>query len=118
MLIWIFSPVNFFLRHPLLYFVILFLTFSEGPRYENYALELVTDNKTKTDVDLGQLGGPRKAVAEFKGDSLYTYLHKLNDNIVDVIAICKINPDTPNRMTYIIRDVASGKELKQIMFKQ
>jgi len=79
---------------------------------------LVTDNKTKTDLDLGQLGGPRKAVAEFKGDSLYTYLHKLNDNIVDVIAIRTIHPATPNQMTYIFRDVPSGKELKQILFKQ
>ena len=88
------------------------------PKYDNYAFELVTDNETNTDMDLGQLGGRRKALSEFKGNSLYTYLHKLNDNVVDVIAICKINPDTPNRMTYIIRDVASGKELKQIMFKQ
>ena len=36
-------------------------SFSEGPSYEDY--------QSRTNADLGTLGGPRKARAEFKGSS-------------------------------------------------
>lgn len=75
------------------------------------------DKVTRTDVDLGVLGGPRKATAEIKGNTFTTYLHKLDDNEVDVIAIRTIEPSNPNVMTYTLRDVASGVELIQKLNK-
>jgi hypothetical protein len=79
---------------------------------------LVTDNTTKTDADLGALGGPRKATAEFKDNTLMTYLHKPEDDVIDVIAIRTIDPATPDIMTYTLRDVESGNDLVQTMSRQ
>ena len=76
------------------------------------------DNQSRTNADLGSLGGPRKARAEFKGNSLVTYLHKLDNDVVDVTATRTIDPQKPNEMLYVLKDVSSGVELKQTMFKQ
>ena len=95
-----------------------FLIFAEGPKNENYQFNLVPDKKTRTDADLGALGGPRKAVAEFVGNSLVTYLHKLDDDSIDVIATRTINPENPNVMIYSLKDVASDTSLIQTMNRQ
>ena len=34
-----------------------FQYFSEGPYQEDYSFELIPDNTTRTDIDLGALGG-------------------------------------------------------------
>ena len=94
------------------------LIFAEGPKNENYQCNLVPDKKTRTDVDLGALGGPRKAVAEFVGNSLVTYLYKLDDDSVDVITTHTINPENPNVMIYSLKDVASDTSLIQTMNRQ
>ena len=52
--------------------LVLFFYFSEGPKYEDYSFTLVPDNVSRTNADLGALGGPRKAQTEFKGNSLVT----------------------------------------------
>ena len=94
------------------------ISFSEGPSYEDYAFTLIPDNQSRTNADLGSLGGPRKARAEFKGNSLITYLHKLDNDVVDVTATRTIDPQKPNEMSYVLKDVSSGVELKQTLFKQ
>ena len=94
------------------------LTIAEGPKVEPYGFNLVPDNETRTDADLGVLGGPRKATAEFKGNSLITYLHKLEDDVVDVIAIRTIDPTNPDVMIYTLKDVESGSDLVQTMKRQ
>ena len=38
---------------------------------------MVPDNVSRTNADLGALGGPRKAQAEFKGNSLVTLQRSL-----------------------------------------
>ena len=76
------------------------------------------DNQSRTNVDLGSLGGPRKARAEIKGNSLVTYLHKLDNDVVDVTATRTIDPQKPNEMLYVLKDISSGVELKQTLFKQ
>ena len=76
------------------------------------------DNVSRTNADLGALGGARKAQAEFKGNSLVTYLHKLDDDVVDVTATRTIDPQKPNEMLYVLKDLNSGIELKQTLFKQ
>ena len=100
------------------YFIFLIFPFSEGPKYEDYSFTLVPDNVSRTNADLGVLGGPRKAQAEFKGNSLVTYLHKLDDDVVDVTATRTIDPQKPNEMLYVLKDLNSGIELKQTLFKQ
>ena len=76
------------------------------------------DNQSRTNADLGSLGGPRKARAELKGNSLITYLHKLDNDVVDVTATRTIDPLKPNEMLYVLKDLNSGVELKQTLFKQ
>ena len=95
-----------------------FFLFSEGPSYEDYSFTLVPDNQSRTNADLGSLGGKRKARAEFKGNSLVTYLHKLDNDVVDVTATRTIDPQKPNEMSYVLKDVSSGVELKQTLFRQ
>ena len=79
---------------------------------------MVVDNFTRTDIDLGALGGPRKATAELRGNQLITYLHKLDDDTIDVIAVRTVAAQTPNVMSYVLKDVASGTDLIQHLNKQ
>ncbi len=67
-----------------------FSCFPEGPNAEVFEIHLVADNKTITQVDMGELGGVRPATAEFKDDSLITYLY--NDKVIDILATRTINP--------------------------
>ena len=91
---------------------------AEGPKYEDYQFNVVVDNVTRTDIDLGQLGGPRKATAEMKGNQLITYLHKIDDGSIDVIAVRTVNAATPNIMKYELKDLTSGTDLIQTLNKQ
>ena len=76
------------------------------------------DGKTKTDADLGALGGPRKATARFEDNSLITELENPETSQVDVIAIRTIDPAEPNVMIYTLKDVESETELVQHMIRQ
>ena len=90
----------------------------KGPKNEAYQFQLIPDGQTMTDIDLGQLGGARKAVAELKGNSIVTNLHKLDNNVVDVIATRIVDPQNPNKMIYKLKDVPTGYELVQVLKKQ
>ena len=80
---------------------------------------MVLDNVTRTDVDLGpHIGGLRKATAEFKDDCLVAYLHKPEDDKIDVITYHKINPNDSNVMIYSLKDVTSNIDLIQTMRRQ
>ena len=87
---------------------------------EDYKFILTPDKATRSDVDLGSLGGPRLAVAEFieDGNTIMTHLHKPDTNEVDVHAIRTIDPNFPNVMIYKLKDVESGTELIQHMDRQ
>lgn len=89
----------------------------KGPRSEVFAFDLVTDNRTTTNVDLGALGGPRLATAEIKGNTVITYLHKPEDNVIDMIATRTIleNPDV---MIYKTKDLPYGYEMVSVMNRQ
>ena len=104
------------------------LTFSgmRGPLNQYYSSKVVSDNITRTDVDLGELGGLYYATCEFKGNSLVTYFRATDEqkdviddtiDVIEVIATNTVNPDTPNKMTYSLKDVASGEKLVQILYK-
>ena len=95
-----------------------FLLFSEGPYQEDYSFELIPDNTTRTDIDLGALGGPRKATAEFVGNVLMTYLHKPDTDEIDVVAVREIKPENPNVMIYTLKDLPYGYDMVQHMDKQ
>ena len=72
---------------------------------EYYSSEVVPDNVTRTDVDLGELGGLYYATCEIRGNSLITYF-RATDEQKEVI-----------EMTYSLKDVASGEKLVQILYK-
>ena len=91
---------------------------SAGPLQEYYESDIVPDNFTRTDVDLGRIGGWRKATAELKGNSLVTYMHELENDNIDLVAFNTVDPNIPDRMKYVFKDVASGSELVQILVKK
>ena len=91
-----------------------------------YSSKVVADNVTRTDVDLGELGGLYYATCEFKGNSLVTYFRMTDEgkaviddtiDIIEVIASNTVEPDTPNKMTYTLEDVVSGEKLIQTLYK-
>merc|ERR1712126_296567 len=91
------------------------MTGTKGPDSD----ERVPDNTTLTDIDLGsKIGGKRKATAEIVGDSLISYLHKLEDNQIDVILNQTVTQQEPSVMTYSIKDVPSGTAMIQHLDKQ
>ena len=91
-----------------------------------YSSKVVSNNITRTNVDLGELGGFYYATCEFKGYSLVTYFRATDEqkddiddaiDVIEVIATNTINPDTPDKMTYSLKDVASAEKLVQILYK-
>ena len=100
--------------------------FIGGPLNKYYSSKVVSDNVTRTDVDLGELGGLYYATCEFKGNSLVTYFRATDEqkdviddtiDVIEVIATNTVNPDTPNKMTYSLKDVVSGEKLIQTLYK-
>ena len=92
-----------------------------------YSSKVVSDNVTRTDVDLGELGGLYYATCELKGNSLVTYFRATDQqkaviddtiDIIEVIATNTVEPDTPNKMTYSLEDVVTGEKLIQTLYKQ
>ena len=92
-----------------------------------YSSKVVADNVTRTDVDLGELGGLYYATCELKGNSLVTYFRATDQqkaviddtiDIIEVIATNTVEPDTPNKMTYTLEDVVTGEKLIQTLYKQ
>ena len=67
------------------------------------------------------------ATAENKGDNNVTiYLHKISKDynrsgytkdVIDVITTTVINPENPDEMIYTVKDVATGVELIQTLYK-
>ena len=106
----------------------IFINGVKGPLKEQYKMKIVTDNSTRTDFDLGQIGGHRMATAEYKGDNdLTIYLHKISKDysrsghtkdVIDIITTTVINPENHDEMTYTMKDVATGVELIQTFYKQ
>ena len=48
---------------------------SEGPLATRFQFDLVSDFATRTQVDLGELGGKTLAKAKFEGNKLITHIH-------------------------------------------
>lgn len=65
---------------------------SEGPNRDVFEINLVADNTTITQTDMGELGGVRPTTSEFKENSLISYLHKPEDKVIDILATRTINP--------------------------
>ena len=91
-----------------------------------YSSKVVSDNVTRTNVDLGELGGFYYATCEFKGNSLVTYFRATDEqknviddtiDVIEVIATNTVDPETPDKMIYTLKDVASGEKLIQILYK-
>ena len=60
-----------------------------------FEINLVADNTTVTQTDMGELGGVRPTTAEFKDNSLITYLQRPEDaKIIDIIATRTISPES------------------------
>ena len=90
-----------------------------------YSSKVVSDNVTRTVVDLGELGGLYYATCEFKGHSLVTYFRATDEqknviddtiDVIEVIATNTVDPETPNKMIYTLKDVASGEKLIQVLY--
>jgi len=93
------------------------LTGTKGPSHEEFRNERVPDNTTRNDIDLGsEIGGMRQATSEFVGSSLISYLHKPDDDTVDVVLNQTVT--VPDVMVYTIRDVPSGVTLIQHLDRQ
>ena len=91
---------------------------AEGPSNEAYGFTLVPDEVTRTEADLGALGGRRLATASVNGNVMTTKLHKPSNDKVDVVAIRTIRSNNPNVMEYKLIDTESGTELVQHMNRQ
>ena len=88
---------------------------SGGPYDEKFKNVIVPNNSTRTIVDLGkEVGGKRQATAEFQGNTLVTYLHRLDNDKVDVIFTQSLTRDA-NVMYYKIKDVRTGVTMVQHM---
>ena len=94
---------------------------------EYYSSKVVADNITRTYVELGELGGPYYTTCELKGNSLVTYFHILDEqtdvidykvDVIEIIATNTVDPETPNKMIYTLKDVATGEKLIQTLCKQ
>merc|ERR1712142_135016 len=75
----------------------------KGPRAERFDFKLVINNSTRTNVDLGALGGPTKATAEIRGDTLITYIHEIPSNKLFLTASRTVDRRNRNKMTYVTR---------------
>ena len=53
-----------------------------------------------------------------KGNQLITYLHKIDDGSIDVIAVRTVNTATPTVMKYELKDLTSGTDRIQTLNKQ
>ena len=80
--------------------------------------------------DFNFIGGPLNkyysSKVVFKGNSLVTYFRATNEkkaviddtiDVIEVIATNTVDPDTPNKMTYSLKDVVSGEKLIQTLYK-
>ena len=94
---------------------------------EYYSSKVVADNVTRTYVELGELGGPYYATCELKGNSLVTYFRipdeqkdVINDkvDVIEIIATNTVDPETPGKMIYTLKDVVTGEKLIQTLYKQ
>jgi len=83
-----------------------------------YSFTLIPDGRTSSDIDLGALGGTRRATATFEGDGNTLKTSLFEGRKLDLLAIRKINPSNPNVMIYTLVDVKSGKKLIQHMDRQ
>jgi hypothetical protein len=90
----------------------------KGPNKEVFELHLVADNKTITQVDMGEIGGLRDATSEFTNNSLISYLKKPDEKIIDIIATRTIEPASPELMIYTLHHIPSGKSYVSYMNKQ
>jgi len=89
----------------------------KGPHNEAYNHEKVVDNTTRADIDLGsEIGGMRQATAEIVGSSLITYLHKPEDDTIDIVFNQTVTE--PNVQIYAVKDVPSGVVLTQYLDRQ
>ena len=94
---------------------------------EYYSSKVVADNVTRTYVELGELGGPYYATCSFEGNSLVTYFSIPDEqkdiiddkvDVIEIIATNTVDPETPDKMIYTLKDVASGEKLIQTLYKQ
>jgi hypothetical protein len=82
---------------------------SRGPLATKFRTRFVADNSTETSCDLGELGGVRTMISEFKGNSLIAYV-KTSSGIVDIVATRTIDPKNRNQMVFAIKHLPSGIE--------
>ena len=66
--------------------------FTEGPLSETFDFRFVTDNKTVTTINMGEVAGLRDTTAEYSDNSLITYLVNPNDEVIDLLSVWTINP--------------------------
>ena len=85
--------------------------FPEGPRQSPFKFDLRIDNKTRTDVDLGELGGQTKATAEIRGNSLITYIHNKDTGVLFLTATRTVDLSNPDKMIYTTRHLPSNVAL-------
>ena len=94
---------------------------------EYYSSKVVADNVTRTYVELGELGGPYYATCEIEGNSLVTYFSIPDEqkdviddkvDVIEIIATNTVDPETPDKMIYTLKDVVSGEKLVQTLYKQ
>jgi hypothetical protein len=91
---------------------------TKGPYATKYNFILNTDGRTRSDVDLGQLGGKTDATAEIKGNTMITYLRKKGKRNVFMTAKRTINPTNPNELIYETKHLKSGVALTSFMYRQ
>jgi len=83
-----------------------------------YSFTLIPDGSTTSTIDLGPLGGNRRATASFQGDGNTLQTKLFDGRKLDVLAIRTINPNNKDVMIYTLVDVKSGKKLVQHMDRQ
>jgi hypothetical protein len=80
-----------------------------GPLATQFITKFVADGSTETSSDLGELGGVRSMISEFKGNSLIAYL-KTSTGVVDISATRTVDPKNRNLMIFNLKHLHSGIE--------
>merc|ERR1712131_71736 len=73
--------------------------------------DLITDKSTRTEVELGQLGGSTSAEAYIEGYSLVTNIYNKETGEHFLTATRTLHPDEPNHMTYTTLHIPSDTSL-------
>jgi len=97
-----------------------YVTGTKGPYASEFKFKLVPNNSTRTNVNLGELGGATKATAEYVGsNTLMTYLRDVADGLkLFLTANRTVDPLDTDHMIYTTHHLPSNTKLISHFYRQ